>query len=367
MHLAGRIGVDECQERQLVILQPSKGAFRPPLPAYETQDLANLASRLPRFRPRERSQPLIPAVRLDMVTIRNGWFAVGDRLDGLVLTRDRNAVRETAMFTRLTDRSVSQRPIDLPQSQIVLDDVFLGFDGGWANWYHWLCFALGRSAIATRFLGEPTQIVFPEYWTRQSVAFSATSWQQSLDAFGLAGKVRLLPPGLYRAGAIRMFWTKPDEPTDLTYLDAFQEVFAHVRRGLRVRPDLPRRLLLSRARAGDTRIDAAEARLVEELASRYGFTALHPHELDFHAQAEALFNAECVIGVHGSGLTNILFGPSTLRVLELNLRLDGETLPRPWFYLLAQSRRQRYMMLDRDAGDLSQARMQAAIDALCNA
>ena len=50
MHLAGRIGVDECHERQLVILQPSKGAFRPPLPAYEAQDLANLASRLPRFR-----------------------------------------------------------------------------------------------------------------------------------------------------------------------------------------------------------------------------------------------------------------------------------------------------------------------------
>jgi hypothetical protein len=367
MHLAGRIGVDQCHERQMVILQPSKGAFRPPHAAYQAQDLSSLASRLPRFQVRAGSQPLMPAVRLDMITIRNGWFAIGDRLDGLVLTGDRKAVHETAMFTRLPDRAELQQPIDLPQSEIALDDVFLGIDGGWVNWYHWLCFALGRSAIAAGFLGNHTQIAFPEYSARQQVGFSTASWKQSLDAFGLAGKARFLPPGLYRAGAIRFFWTRPDEPTDLTYLDAFQEVFAHVRRGLRVRPDLPRRLLLSRARAGDTRIDAAEARLVEELASRYGFTALHPHELDFHAQAEALFNAECVIGVHGSGLTNILFGPSTLRVLELNLRLDGETLPRPWFYLLAQSRRQRYMMLDRDAGDLSQARMQAAIDALCNA
>jgi hypothetical protein len=54
-------------------------------------------------------------------------------------------------------------------------------------------------------------------------------------------------------------------------------------------------------------------------------------------------------------MTNILFGRSSLRVLELNQRLDGESLLRPWFYLLAFdfARRQKYMMLDRDVGDLS--------------
>ena len=82
-------------------------------------------------------------------------------------------------------------------------------------------------------------------------------------------------------------------------------------------------------------------------------------------QAEALFNAECVIGVHGAGMANILFGRRALRVMELNLRLDGETLPRPWFYLLAHARGQRYMMLDRDAGDLSEERLSVAIAVLC--
>ena len=350
----------------MVILQPSKGAFRPPHAAYQAQDLSSLALRLPRFRVSAGSQPLMPAVRPDMITIRNGWFAIGDRLDGLVLTGDRKAVHETAMFTRLPDRAELQRPIDLPQSEIALDDVFLGIDGGWVNWYHWLCFALGRSAIAAGFLGNHTQIAFPEDSARPQVGFGAATWKQSLDAFGLAGKARFLPPGLYRAGAIRFFWTRPDEPTDLTYLDAFHEVFARVRRGLRSHPESPRRLLLSRAGAGDTRISEAETALVDALASRNGFTTLRQHELDFSAQAEALFNAECVISVHGAGLTNILFGRNTLRVLEVNLRLDDETLPRPWFYLLAQSRRQRYLMLDRDAGDLTRDRLQAAIDALCD-
>ena len=117
---------------------------------------------------------------------------------------------------------------------------------------------------------------------------------------------------------------------------------------------------------GNPRISATNTALVEELASRHGFTTLHPHELDFRAQAEALFNAECVVGVHGAGFTNILFGPSSLRVLELNLRLDGETLPRPWFYVLAHGRRQRYMMLDSDAGDLTRDRLQAVIGMLCD-
>src|SRR4051794_23038328 len=116
MHAAGLIGVDDCDERQIVILQPSKGAFRPPLPAYQRQDLSNLAKRLPRYRPDAQSQPFIPAVRLSMFTVRDGWLAIGDGLDGLVLTKDGNVVGETAMFTRFADRSALQRPIDLPQT-----------------------------------------------------------------------------------------------------------------------------------------------------------------------------------------------------------------------------------------------------------
>jgi capsular polysaccharide biosynthesis protein len=150
----------------------------------------------------------------------------------------------------------------------------------------------------------------------------------------------------------------------LTYLDEFHDVFKRVRRGLRLRPHLPRRLLLSRGQAGSLRISEAETALLEQVTARHGFVPLHLETLDFRAQAEALFNAECVVGVHGAGMVNILFGQDRLRVLELNLRLDGESLPRPWFYLLAHARLQKYMMLDCDAGDLSSARLDAAIESL---
>ncbi len=103
---------------------------------------------------------------------------------------------------------------------------------------------------------------------------------------------------------------------------------------------------------------------MEDVASRHGFIPLDLETLDFDGQPEALFNAECVIGVHGGGTANILFGRDTLRVLELNLKLDGEGLLRPWFYLLAHARRQKYMILDRDAGALSRERLNVAIETL---
>jgi hypothetical protein len=180
----------------------------------------------------------------------------------------------------------------------------------------------------------------------------------------LAEQVRFLPRGLFRARTIRFFWTSPSEPTNLTYLDAFQDVFRRIRRDLRLRPDLPRRLLLSRRRSGNLRINAAETRLLEDVTARHGFVPLSLETLDFHKQAEALFNAECVVGVHGAGMVNILFGHDRLRVLELNLRLDGESLPRPWFYLLAHARRQKYMMLNCDVADLSRERLDNSIETL---
>ena len=158
--------------RQFVVLQPSKGGFEVPLPAYPGQDLTSIATRLPRYRTVIGARPLVPAVQLDLITLRNGWIAIGGDLDGLILDEDGRVVRETAMFTRWSP----QQTIDLPRYQAELDDVFFGFDGGWANWYHWLCFALGRSAIAAGALSTATRILLPAYASRQSVAFSEKTW-----------------------------------------------------------------------------------------------------------------------------------------------------------------------------------------------
>ncbi|HEY1934464.1 MAG TPA: glycosyltransferase family 61 protein [Acetobacteraceae bacterium] len=344
-------------------MQNSGGPYRPP-PRNAGQDIGPLMRRLPRH---PRSNVLMPAVRLDMLTVRDGWLVIGDGVDGLILNREQRIVRQPAKFSVPDRTGAGVTELDLPLSDTRFDQVFIGVDADWTNWFHWLCFALFRSAFAAELLRDDCPIVLPDYPAVDAsprLRFSHAAWGQSLAAAGLLGRATFLPPGIYKAGVIRFLWTQPNEPTSLTLLPAFHGVFARMRRGLRYRPELPRRLLVSRTTATDPRIAVQEWETLIKLASAHGFQPITFEALDFRTQAEAMFNADAVIGVHGAGLTNIMFGRRDLRVMELNLPLDGSELLRPWFYLLAHARRQPYGFLNQAAGDLNQERLAAAIDSL---
>ena len=234
---------------------------------------------------------------------------------------------------------------NLAELDAELGDVFIGFDAAWGNWFHFLCFALGRSALAAGLLPPACRIVLPDLMTRDAAAgkpcrLGTETWQQALDAFGMSKKQATLkmPPGIYRARRLRFFWTETAAAADLGHLAEFQRVFASVRRGLRHRPDLPRRLLVARDRAENPRLETAETDMLHRVAAEHGFVPVHFETMDFRDQAEAMFNAEAVIGVHGAGLANLLFGRNSLRVLEINRSIGRDTLPRPWFYLMATAR-----------------------------
>jgi capsular polysaccharide biosynthesis protein len=86
--------------------------------------------------------------------------------------------------------------------------------------------------------------------------------------------------------------------------------------------------------------------------------------MNFSEQTQAVFNADAVLGVHGAGMANILFGHEDLKVLEINRPLDGGGLLRPWFYLLAHARRIRYRFLNSAAGDVTEQRIADALETL---
>jgi hypothetical protein len=349
----------------MVSLQLSRGAHPAPAPAYPGQDLSWLARRLA-LPATPNGTPLVPTVRLHLYTLHDGRFCIGQGLDGLVLTADGRVVREMSMFSKLGRAREARVTHDLSEADASLDDVFIGFDAAWGNWFHFLCFALGRSALAASFISSASRIALPALASRPAtdVRFSAATWQQALEAFDLDEATLKLPAGIYRARRLRFLWTEPDAPTDILYLSEFQRVFSSIGRRLRGCPDLPRRLLVARNPTTDTRLEPSETDLLHRIAADHGFVPMHFEAMDFHSQVAAMLNAEAVIGVHGAGLANLLFGCSSLRVLEINRSINGESLPRPWFYLLAMARRQRYLVLNRDAVELDATRLRTAIDAL---
>lgn len=347
-------------------MQGQKGPYRLPPPLYHGQDTGVLVKRLPQATGAD-GVPVVPAVRLDFHTVRNGWFVVGDGLDGLVLTADRRLVRFTGMFSDPSRADNATPELAVPVADIEFESVFVGFDAAWMNWFHWVCFAMARSALAAGLLPPSCPIILPDYAVRPGtteIRFSEATWRQSLQAFGLNRRVTLLPPGLYHAREIRFPWTRSRQPTDLTLLDAFQDLFRAVRRRLPRRSDLPRRVFILREAGRNQRITAEESALLDRVAERYGFVRVSFESMDFMAQMEIMWNAEAVIGVHGAGLTNLLFAGDRTKIIEINLPLDSPIYLRPWMYLLAHGRRLPYNFLNSAAGDLTETRLAAAFDSL---
>jgi hypothetical protein len=112
----------------------------------------------------------------------------------------------------------------------------------------------------------------------------------------------------------------------------FPEVFA-VSRGLARMPDLipdalsvlaalarpavipGRRLFVSRASV-ERRHISNEPQLVDVL-EHHGFQTVHPEQLTVAEQVELFASAETILGSWGSGMTNVLFGPPGMLVIEL--------------------------------------------------
>ena len=80
--------------------------------------------------------------------------------------------------------------------------------------------------------------------------------------------------------------------------------------------DNNRRIYISRANA-KRRILTNEEELIT-LIKKHGFEIVEPHRLSYTEQVRLFSGCSCILGVHGAGLTNILFAPKGCKVLEIH-------------------------------------------------
>jgi len=309
---------------------------------------------------------LAPGVELRLFTVENGAFFIGGGLDGTIVTEDGQPIHQTAAFrTRHDIRPGEEATVEVADTYR-LGEVFIGFDGAWRNYFHWMCFALAKSYMASRLLDRSVAIVVPDYrdgLSRGGISYSETTWQQSLQFSGLQQRVTPLPEGLYRARKLHFFWTVPGQPTDIMYLSTFREVFDEMRRHAVPMQD-QQRIYLARGRGVSSRIGDAPAAILADELERFGFRTTSFEGADLRHQISVFASAQQVVSPHGAGLTNSLFHPGGLRVLEMNRVIEGETAFRPWFYVTSAIRGHRYLTLDSQASDFSAARVAEAVATL---
>lgn len=80
-------------------------------------------------------------------------------------------------------------------------------------------------------------------------------------------------------------------------------------------PDNPKRIYISRSDASHRFL--LNEREVLPVVERYGFVPVELDTMPFAEQVGLFANAEAVLGVHGGGLSNIVFCPSGTKVIEI--------------------------------------------------
>ncbi len=114
------------------------------------------------------------------------------------------------------------------------------------------------------------------------------------------------------------------------YLEYFREKVLPKRASKRVN-----RIFISRAKANRRRM-INEDELFEALKP-YGFKKYFLEDMSVETQIGLFYDADCVVGSHGAGLTNIIFSRS-IKVLEL----FGDDFFRSHYYYMAKSLRHTY-------------------------
>lgn len=341
--------------RSIVTADPAFAASLRVAPAFDGQDRGALLGRF------TEGGQLPPTLNLSFTTLSDGYFWIRPGQDGVLFARDGTPIASSLGFRStipLPDRAA------LARKAVKLDfDAFIAVDPWWNNYYHWLCIALPKMLAAKR-ARVAFRPVVPEYRSRKQggwqFAYSETVWEQSLAVSGLADDVVRLPPGIYTSARVATVMVDHAQPAYLACFDGVTRAYDGIRRRLRTDPASPKRIVIRRR--DHKRMSAEESGLVETVAAAHGFVAIELEDLDFIAQAELFFNAEAVIGAHGAGLGNLVFGGKELRVLEINRRCSpGETYLRPWFFLIARDRGQYYSFLNADAGDLERGKIETAI------
>lgn len=79
----------------------------------------------------------------------------------------------------------------------------------------------------------------------------------------------------------------------------------------------PRKLFVARSQSHVTHRRLVNEENVNQLLDTHGFSRIDPGLLSYEEQAVAFRDADCIVGIHGAGLTNIIFSKQECTLIEL--------------------------------------------------
>ena len=223
----------------------------------------------------------------------------------LVLMDERNRACLEAMYVEHHPRDPAFRSVWLPAA-VALAGNWTSIISRWtrtSNFYHWFTDALPRLALLDRLPGD-TRILLPA--NLQPFQLDSLRWMGLEERYRETRERHLMVESYFFSTPTAM--TGCTNPYAVRFLrDAF---LSHADEAFRGPPKV---YVL---RQGKTRGVVNEDELVAFLSAR-GWTAVDPETLPLAQQIQLFSSARAVCGVHGAGLTNMLWCPPGCRIIEL--------------------------------------------------
>lgn len=231
--------------------------------------------------------------------------------------------------------SFKRRKLHASHTYLVAHNTYSGF-------YHWLLESVPRLLEAQRSLSDFTLLL--------PASYNATFYADTLRLLGIHKVERLQPRIAYRVPRLALAYT------DVSMGDYSTAMLADLKATLfRALPALPaaqpkQRLYVSRKKAVRRKI-LNEAAVEAALTAR-GFRIVCFEDYNFEQQVHLSSAAEVLIGIHGAGLTNIVFQPENAAVVELRKFDGGENT---FYTSLAATLGLRYHLLYCPAEDVKKS------------
>ncbi|RAJ11091.1 uncharacterized protein DUF563 [Chitinophaga skermanii] len=197
-----------------------------------------------------------------------------------------------------------------------------------AEYYHWFADALPRILAATAIVGNSCPVLLPAYYAERTYIPS------SLAFLGLQAIYYNKGKQLQVKELILPSHTAPVGESHPHYMKLLREQF------IQHKPTGQRKIYISREKAQKRKISNEQA--VQTLVKQYGYEVHVMEDYSLTQQIEILSSANSVIGLHGAGLTNMLFMPAGSKVLEI--RNEGDNKLNCFYYLASNLQHQYYYL-----------------------
>lgn len=180
----------------------------------------------------------------------------------------------------------------------------------WFNYYHWLTETVLRIWTVKESISDYTLLLPESFRTIRFVG-------QSLEALGVKN-IRYVQEGIVQARSLTLVENKPY--CNHYFPDAAKQIgnfFSDYVKGKGIKvQDFGDKIFVSRKKADRRKMMNEDD--VSGMLSGYGFRSVDFEDFDFFQQVAILGKAKYLIGMHGAGLTNMLFMPQGGRVLEFH-------------------------------------------------